>query len=423
MLPWAPLSAARREQEALPEETALEDIFAIGDRIEGQDAASLLATQERDRNIADRNRLNEFRLSVQAQDSKRARSVESIAAARTRIETFETTNAQLIEDAAQGALNVERDAPIKLAYDSFLERLRAFRNELPGTLMAGLNDIAMTLYNGFNREDRAEDKLAALYLPLTGDQKIEIAFCGNPRRRVDALHVLSEGHIRCLGLAILLAKAQSSDCPLIIFDDAINAIDHDHRAGIRETVFESDHFTDAQLIAGGVDEPCHLLLTQDGWQALMALGKRNRIRQVGPAERLDEQEPQCRCLSFDGARRELPIAEQMNLVLANVVRPQPIRRPAKIPGELLDRMDIGPYGVRRVVATLELIQHHLAKMGHSEPPCDTHLSLNYRQNPPMLQHPPRQRLRSNDRTLSGLPRAETRRSSRDLPRGSFDRAV
>ncbi len=53
----------------------------------------------------------------------------------------------------------------------------------------------------------------------------------------------------------------------------------------------------------------------------MALGKRNRIRQVGPAERLDEQEPQCRCLSFDGARRELPIAEQMNLVLANVVQP------------------------------------------------------------------------------------------------------
>ncbi len=245
---WAPLSTARREQEASPEETALETILAIGDRIEGQDAASLLATQERDRNIADRNRLNEFRLYVQAQDSKRARSVESIAAARTKIENFETTNAQLMEDAAQEALNIERDAPIKLAYDSFLERLRAFRNELPGTLMDGLNNIAMTLYNAFNREDRAEDKLAALYLPLTGDQKVEIVFCGNPRRRVDALHVLSEGHIRCLGLAILLAKAQSIDCPVIIFDDAINAIDHDHRAGIRETIFESDHFTDAQLI-------------------------------------------------------------------------------------------------------------------------------------------------------------------------------
>jgi hypothetical protein len=62
------------------------------------------------------------------------------------------------------------------------------------------------------------------------------------------LHVLSEGHIRCLGLTILLAKCQSIDCPLIIFDDAINAIDHDHRSGMRETIFESDHFAAAQLI-------------------------------------------------------------------------------------------------------------------------------------------------------------------------------
>jgi hypothetical protein len=35
-------------------------------------------------------------------------------------------------------------------------------------------------------------------------------------------------------------------------------------------------------------------------------------------------------------------------------------------GELLDRMNVGPHGVRRVVTTLELIQHHLAKMGHRE---------------------------------------------------------
>jgi hypothetical protein len=85
-------------------------------------------------------------------------------------------------------------------------------------------------------------------LPLNGDQKIEIAFRGNPAVRVDALRILSEGHIRCLGLAILLAKAQSIRSPLVVFDDAINAIDHDHRSGIRETIFESDHFADTQLI-------------------------------------------------------------------------------------------------------------------------------------------------------------------------------
>jgi hypothetical protein len=53
---WAPLSIARGEQEAPPEETALGEILAISDRIEGQDAASLLATQERDRIIADQDR-------------------------------------------------------------------------------------------------------------------------------------------------------------------------------------------------------------------------------------------------------------------------------------------------------------------------------------------------------------------------------
>lgn len=245
---WVPLSAARKKPEGMQEEAALHQILVVCDRIERQDADSLLAAQERERNIAERDRLNEFRLSVQAQDSKRRRVVDGIAAARTRIGNFETTNAPLIEEVTQEALDIERDGPIKAAYDSFLERLRAFRTELPGTLLAGLNDTAMTLYNGFNREDRDEDKLAALFLPLTGEQKIEISFRGNPQRRVDALHVLSEGHIRCLGLAILLAKCQSTSCPLIIFDDAINAIDHDHRAGIRETIFESDHFTNTQLI-------------------------------------------------------------------------------------------------------------------------------------------------------------------------------
>jgi hypothetical protein len=35
---------------------------------------------------------------------------------------------------------------------------------------------------------------------------------------------------------------------VIVFDDVINAIDHDHRSGIRETIFESDHFAQTQLI-------------------------------------------------------------------------------------------------------------------------------------------------------------------------------
>jgi len=230
------------------EASTLDQILATVDLVVAQDAASLLAAQERQRNITERDGLNAFVLLVQAQDAKRTLHVESLAAARARIAAFDIDNAELIEEVAQEARHIARDTPIKAAYDSFLAQLKSYRNQLPGTLMAGLNDAAMNLYNEFNRNDQDRDKLAALHLPVTGDGKIEISFRGNPAVRVDALRVLSEGHIRCLGLAILLAKSQSIQSPLIVFDDVINAIDHDHRGGIRETIFESDHFAQTQLV-------------------------------------------------------------------------------------------------------------------------------------------------------------------------------
>jgi hypothetical protein len=94
------------------------------------------------------------------------------------------------------------------------------------------------------------------------------------------------------------------------------------------------------------------------------LRKWDRIGQVRAAQGLYEQEPQSRRLSFDGARRELAIAEQMDLLLADMIRPELLRRTVKVLGELLDRMDVRPHGVRRVVTTLKLIEHQLAKMGH-----------------------------------------------------------
>lgn len=226
----------------------LEQLLEVADRIAAQDIASEHTRQERQPHVAERKRLAEFQLKVQAQDLKRQQLRENVTAANGRINDFDIANAELIAQVEQEQRDIERDTPFKAAYDRFLESLRSYRNQLPGQLMAGLNETAMNLYNSFNRNDLDADKLAALYLPLTGDDKIEIAFRGNPARRVDALHVLSEGHIRCLGLAILLAKAKSIQCPVIVFDDAINAIDHDHRGGIRETIFESDHFQETQLI-------------------------------------------------------------------------------------------------------------------------------------------------------------------------------
>jgi len=232
-------------QDAPP---SLDEILSVVDRMAVQDDASLRAQQDRQPHVTERRRLNEFQLKVQAQDLKRQQLQENVEAANSRINAFDETNAELIAQANQEKLEIERDTPFKGTYDRFLVELRSYRDQLPGQLIAGLNDAAKDLYNAFNRNDRDEDKLSALHLPLGGDGKIEICFQGNPGVRVDALHILSEGHIRCLGLAILMAKAKTMECPVIVFDDAINAIDHDHRGGIRETIFESDHFAQTQLI-------------------------------------------------------------------------------------------------------------------------------------------------------------------------------
>lgn len=235
-------------ETAKPDITSFDELQAIAERMAAQDAASRAAQQARQPHLDERKRLGEFQLKVQAQDLKRQQLRESLQAANTRIHAFDDANAELIAQVEQERRDIARDTPFKAAYDSFLQTLRAYRDQLPSQLMAGLNETATNLYNAFNRNDLDADKLAALRLPLTGDERIEIAFRGNPDRRVDALQILSEGHIRCLGLAILLAKAKDIGCPVIVFDDAINAIDHDHRGGIRETIFESDHFAQTQLV-------------------------------------------------------------------------------------------------------------------------------------------------------------------------------
>lgn len=175
---WTNLYPAQLDSN--PEAFVLEHILVVADRVSAQDAASLLAQQERQKHIEERDNLNRLQFLVQAQDLKRQQYVDGIAEARARIAAFDVANAELIEQVVQEKHNIERDAPIKAAYDCFLTKLRDYRDQLPGSLLAGLNETAMNLYNEFNRNDLDVDKLVALHLPLTGEEKIEIIFRGNP---------------------------------------------------------------------------------------------------------------------------------------------------------------------------------------------------------------------------------------------------
>ena len=180
---------------------------------------------------------------------------EDLAAARQRIAKFEEDHQSEIQALPAEDRDIGLNKRIKNAYESYLPLLRQYRDALPGTLVADLNETARELYNGFNCNDHASDTLVSLHLPLTGDDRIELTFAGNPEAPLenpeaplDALHVLSEGHIRCLGLAILVAKNIQQGSPFLLFDDAVNAIDHDHKEGIRTTLFENPLLKGKQII-------------------------------------------------------------------------------------------------------------------------------------------------------------------------------
>src|ERR1039458_3485501 len=121
-------------------------------------------------------------------------------------------------------------------------------------------------------------------------------------------------------------------------------------------------------VPGRVIETRHLLLVQYGRQSPLTLGERNVIGKIRPAQRLDEEKTQRRGAAFDGSGRELALAKQIRLVLANMFRAKPFRRTMEVLREILHRVDVATSSALRIVAPLELIQHPLTKMGHGKPP-------------------------------------------------------
>ncbi|HJV82345.1 AAA family ATPase [Noviherbaspirillum sp.] len=179
--------------------------------------------------------------------SASAKSVaDSKDTATKAIAKFNEENAALIKEAEAEKPIVERNMKYLSAYGRFREKLLAYNACLPLALAANLNEKTMEFYNAINKHDHYSDWLVGLSLPTATGKKIEIEF--EKGKKLDALQVLSEGHIRCLGLAILLAKIVRDDLPFLIFDDVVNSIDDEHRTGIIEIVLGNEEISRRQLI-------------------------------------------------------------------------------------------------------------------------------------------------------------------------------
>ena len=224
------------------------NLLAVACRAEDQDTTARQRNAQREVHIQERDRLNAFNLRVAAQQTKQTELTKRIKEAHEQIAAFEKDNCELVLSVEKEKTAILFHRRIQQAYNGFLRSIRNYLANLPAALTADLNEIALDLYNGFNRFDDEMDKLAQLKLPASEDERINIAFKSHPDDLIDALHVMSEGHIRCLGVAILLAKNLKINCPVLIFDDAVNAIDNEHRLGIRDTLFDNPLLAEKQIL-------------------------------------------------------------------------------------------------------------------------------------------------------------------------------
>jgi len=216
--------------------------------LEKQDADCIQIEQNKNAQQVELKRLKGFLNDAQKLAARKNAAIKAIEDAQKLINEFDEANKTLIDEVELEKPIVAQNIEIRESYEQFVGLLNVYRKNLPAQLVENLGDVVVELYNAFNRNDAPTELMASIQLPLAQNQKLKISYQNEPTKYFDALHVLSEGHIRCVGLAILLAKNIKEDCPLLIFDDPVNAIDEDHRESIRRTLFEDDYFDGKQVV-------------------------------------------------------------------------------------------------------------------------------------------------------------------------------
>ena len=132
------------------------------------------------------------------------------------------------------------------AYGRIIEILSSYVAALPISLAQNLSEKVREYYNCINEDDADFEQIKELSLPIAANEKIFIEMKDGVKQ--DALLILSEGHVKILGLSILLAKAVAEEMPFLIFDDIVNSVDDDHRDGVARLLIMHPDFSEVQMI-------------------------------------------------------------------------------------------------------------------------------------------------------------------------------
>lgn len=217
--------------------------------------------------IVARNKIEEYNKTANKSNSEYDQQVAKLSAVRNALVTLKTQmneKEQIIkrcqkeikefdeqsEDTIKKIQEEKRicefNVKIIEAYNRIIGSLVNYNNELPRQIAQDLEKKIVDYYNTINHDDADFEKIEELILPDATSDKMYITFADGSTS--EALQVLSEGHIKILGLSILLAKAVHDNLNFIIFDDIVNAIDDDHRNGVADLLMNHVDFANTQII-------------------------------------------------------------------------------------------------------------------------------------------------------------------------------
>jgi energy-coupling factor transporter ATP-binding protein EcfA2 len=196
----------------------------------------------------EKNALTKLKMEIDNLKSNIKFHQEIINTAKKAVTDFDTKNKPLIDDIAKEKIILEDNKKFIEAYSTLLQKLKKYKRELPLSLVENLNELTKEFYNFINRGDSKFELIEQIILTSNAGDRVKVSFQDNPEVELDAMQILSEGHTRCLGLSILLAKVVQDKLPFIIFDDIVNAIDDDHRGRIRELLFDNPVINVKQII-------------------------------------------------------------------------------------------------------------------------------------------------------------------------------
>ncbi|MCY1286760.1 hypothetical protein D9M68_347070 [compost metagenome] len=178
---------------------------------------------------------------------RKTRAENEFKAGNAQMADLVRQKAALLNDAVDNSRFNQLLKDLEAEYRTLYRDLLDYKLELEKARITGIEAKAAEYYRAINNHDDDHEQIASLSFDRQADS-YRIKITNVDGSSLDAFAVLSEGHLRALGLSVLLAMAEKNNFPLIVFDDVVNAIDTDHRSNIIDLFFSDDYLRRIQMV-------------------------------------------------------------------------------------------------------------------------------------------------------------------------------